>query len=109
MKREKITLKNIVRKISKEEMEQEKNRMNMLEILGIPTYFDSSSNNDIKNKEKLFLSTSTLYKSLWEYNIDKSKASILINDNKPIPDDLYKKLVQTKKELEDAGILYEIL
>lgn len=57
------------------------------------------------NDEKAFLKVSTLYKSLYEYEIDQSEASILITEKKTIPEELYNKLLQTKQELEQAGLI----
>ena len=57
------------------------------------------------NYKKAFLKVSTLYKSLYEYEIDQSKASILIAEKKPIPEELYNKLLRTKQELEQAGLI----
>ena len=68
-------------------------------------YDDSYRIREYKKKEEAFLKISSEYTSLNDYENDKSEASIMITFNKEIPQDLYNRLLITKQELEQAGLL----
>lgn len=91
--------------ISEDELMQQRRRRELRNMLGILDIMDSQKNKNIETK---FLEVVTLYKSIDAYNIDRSKAIILINNNKRIPSELYNKLLQTKIELEKAGLLEDM-
>ena len=91
--------------ISEDELMQQSRRRELRNMLGI---LDSMDSQKSKNIETKFLEVVTLYKSIDAYNIDRSKAIILINNNKRIPSELYNKLLQTKIELEKAGLLEDM-
>lgn len=96
----KYSVKNI-QHISNTEMQLNMTQYELRRKLGLISGFDHNVSID----EKTFLKVSTLYKSLYEYEDDKLKAYSLISLNKDIPSELYKKLLQTKLELEQTGIL----
>ena len=99
-KRHRISIKDI-REFTDEEVLENKRKLDLLFGLGIMLGYDDVGVND----EKTFLSVSTLYKSLYDYEVDKSEASIMITEKKPIPEELYDKLLKTKEELEKAGLI----
>lgn len=99
-KRHRISIKDL-RELTDEEVLENKRKLDLLFGLGIMLGYDDVG----VNNEKTFLSVSTLYKSLYDYEVDKSEASLMITEKKPITQALYDKLLITKQELEQAGLI----
>lgn len=95
------SIKNL-RKLSIESILENRKNYILREELGLLMNYDKSSDYDTLNNN--FITISTLYKSLNEYEMDKLKASILISEGKEIPKELYNKLAKTKIELESNAI-----
>lgn len=104
-KKEKYSIYNLAKEVSSEELAIERRQNELRRELGINYNWDDRVYDEYV---KLFLKVSTHYKSINDYELDKVKASILITENKPIPADLYNRLLKTKEELEKANILYKI-
>ena len=112
--KKKHSLLDLVTPNTPEEVEKQSREWELMHKLGIPIYFDSHRSIN-KNKEytdpyfeitdSQFRKINTQYTCFADYDRDKNTASILIYDDKPIPQDLYNKLVQTRIELEQAGLL----
>lgn len=104
-KKVKHSIYDLAKGISPEEIAVDRRQNELRMKLGLNyNWEDRNYNKYVKE----FLKISTHYKSINDYELDKAKASILITENKPIPADLYNRLLQTKEELEKANILYKI-
>lgn len=99
-KRLKKSIYDNKRLINTEEMDKYKREYILRSELGLVYNYDSIA--EINNDK--FKSISSVYKSLTEYEHDKIIASKLIENNENIPNELYTRLLKTKKELEKAGI-----
>lgn len=95
----KIGSNMLKRRVSKHDMIQANKRAQLLNYLGITEYYDQPTTTYINEY------VSTVYKSIEEYESDKFNARMLIDLNKPIPNELKRKLVTARKELEEHGIL----
>ena len=81
-----------------EEIQTEKLKAKLRAKLGIKTIYD-----DTQCKQYSYIPS--MYSSIEEYERDKDKADYLITIDKPIPNELYDKLVQARLELESKGLL----
>ena len=114
MKHKKVDIKDIITYFTEEEIAENIRRTNLMDKLGIILYFDKSDNNSkekeytdpyFKITDSQFKQLNTQYKCFADYDRDKNTANYLICNDKPIPQDLYNKLAQTRIELEQAGLL----
>lgn len=73
-----------------------------MQYLCIDTYYDESHTLDIESY------IPSMYKTLGEYEADKFNAKLLIMSNKAIPKEMFNRLLDARKELEQKGILETI-
>lgn len=76
-----------------EETLRKKQIRELYKELGIELYYD------LDNTIDSYKQFSKHYNTIEEYNKDKAEAIVLINEDKPIPEDLRKRLIDTKLEL----------
>jgi hypothetical protein len=74
--------------------EKRKEQVKLMILLDIDPYYNELSlqHDDIINTK--------YYKTYSDYEKDKIRARLIIEDNKELPKELYEKLLYTKKELE---------
>lgn len=87
------------------EIVQSQIKYELREQLGLIFDFDGVySKKEYARLELEFLRISSQYKNLDAYELDRHTVSSLITENKPIPQELYNKLLITKQELDKAGL-----
>lgn len=89
----------MIRIFTPEEVAENARIYNLKYELGLMiTYYDDST--AIRASKYI----PSMYESSFEYNRDKSLAKKLIEEHKEIPQDLYNRLVQARKELQERGL-----
>ena len=96
-KREKIDLYALIKPISPEETIEIKRKGKLERAVGIFPIFDTPSGKGSGTPKN--------YKYYLEYVDDKFKVSQLIDENQPIPEELYNKLVTARIDLQERGFL----
>lgn len=97
------SIKNL-RPLTIEEVETNRRNYMLREQLGLIRDYDSGEHTQYERMNALFLKASTVYSSLNDYELDRTRASVLIDEGKQIPLDLYNRLIQTKHEINEAKL-----
>lgn len=97
--REKIDIRKIAYTLTEEDVKEAIMQERIRAMLGIYAVYDEVQGHKHKNY------VPSVYKSLDEYEIDKSEANIFIYNNRTVPKPLADKLIAARKELESLGLL----
>ena len=97
--RRKIDIRKLAYTLTEKDVKEAIEQENIRRLLGIYTVYD-----DVQNK-KVVGYIPSMYKSLDEYEIDKSEADNYIYNNQPVPDALASKLIAARIELEKRNLI----
>ncbi len=96
MKRNPISILTVAKSLNSDEIKLNRYQQIEREMLGIYDYIDDNhiSNENFRLHTKAFDSYEDYYKA-------RTKAELLINDGKPVPEALRCKLIQAKEDLKN--------